>query len=378
MISDTDWKELKIRFIPAISEFEPIVLPNKDNQQTRKVVKAKFIQPNLKNPEAPLEITISHQRKKSDGSFEDCESFSLSSLPAGKEIRMILDTEQTLALQEILNKLHDYCKANRNTVLFTTPKFSLENVVEIVNVPPNRKEIIEELVKGNFEEEFWLELANIKPDEATKFSYARIHKIREVALDQMKNHLDQTDWNEHDWQKFFEENTWIFGYGLTFKWLNPVGPKLEATTTGSTVVNTGKRPDAFEKVSARIATTVFADIKKPSTNLLAGEYRAGVYSPSNELVGGVVQVQTSINEWMNANGSKVITKDEKGFDKESIYSYNPKGILVVGNLKQFQEDNKDNVAMIQSFELFRRSMLNPEIITFDELYDRASFIILNR
>lgn len=380
MLTKEERDRIKIRFIPSVSAFEPIALPNKDGQQTtRKVVKAKFIQPNLNNPNAPLEITISHQRKKADGTFEDSKNYPLSSLPAGFELQMILDTEQTLALKEILNKLDEYCKQQGHTVSFSTPKFSVEEEDKIVRVPNNYKKALEELVKGDYSEEFWKELAKLKPEDATKFSYTRIHSIRETALKEMREHLDSEDWNEQSWQIFFENNTWIFGYGLTFKWLTPIGKKLETTTTGATVVKDGKRPDAFEKVSAIIATTVFADIKKPSSHLLDSEYRPGVYAPSLELVGGIAQVQTTINEWIKSSTeSGAETKDGDGFNNGKVYSYNPKGVLVIGNLKQFQAEGKNNEAMIQSFELFRRSVLNPEIITFDELYDRARFIILNK
>src|SRR6266852_511000 len=105
------WKNVEIKFHSDIHEFEPIPLPNKNGQEiTRKVIKAKFINPNPKNSAAPLKITICHQRKNATGNFEDCKNYPLSSLPAGKELQMILDSEQTLALQEILNKLYEFCK----------------------------------------------------------------------------------------------------------------------------------------------------------------------------------------------------------------------------------------------------------------------------
>lgn len=75
-VKGSEW--IKIKFIPDIEEFEPIPLPNKDGQTlTRKIVKATFVNPNPKNPDAPLKINICHQRRKSDGSFEDCEHFDL-------------------------------------------------------------------------------------------------------------------------------------------------------------------------------------------------------------------------------------------------------------------------------------------------------------
>jgi hypothetical protein len=53
----------------------------------------------------------------------------------------------------------------------------------------------------------------------------------------------------------------------------------------------------------------------------------------------------------------------------------PKAFLVVGNLAEFVTANGVNEPKHRSFELLRRHTLSPEIITFDELYERARFIV---
>lgn len=374
-----DW--VKIRFIPDVQEFESIPLPNKDGQvNTRKVVKAKFINPNPRNPEAPLEVTICHQKKKVDGTFEDCEHFQLNQLKVGQEIRMILDTEQTLALKAILDGLYDYCKKNFGGFSESVPVFTLEKADEIVKVPSDRKAIIQKLVDGNHEQEFWDELERLNPDGATKLSFARIFTIRNDALKEFEIHIKNSDWTEPQWQKFFEKNTWIFGYGLSFKWVQSIGSKLEQTTEGSSIEGAGKRPDGFIKTLAEVATTAFVDIKKPDTLLLEDkEYRPEVYPVSHEVAGGVSQIQTTIQKWLNGEKHDLFRqKDEDGYTKnDPIFSYQPKGILVVGSLGQFKKNDLYHEAKISSFELFRRQVTNPEIITFDELYQRAKHIILN-
>jgi hypothetical protein len=53
-------------------------------------------------------------------------------------------------------------------------------------------------------------------------------------------------------------------------------------------------------------------------------------------------------------------------------------LLIIGKLDELQSalggDHRDK---IRSFELFRRSTLEPEIVTFDELYAKALFIVEN-
>ncbi len=369
----------EIRYIPNVQAFEPVPLPNKDGQvTTRKVVEAEFINPNPRNPNAPLKISICHQRKKSDGSYENCEHVPLTQIKAGQEIRMILDTEQTLALKAVLDGLYEYCNKNLGVPVIKAPIFTLEKVDEIVRVSSNRQAVIQRLVDGKHEAEFWQELEKLNPDGATKLSFARIFTIRNDALKEFQLHLQKADWNEIQWQRFFEKNTWIFGYGLSFKWVQAIGKKLEQSTTGASIDGAGKRPDGFVQTVAEVATTAFVDIKKPDTPLLdSKEYRPEVYPASYEVAGGISQVQITIEKWLSGARHDVLTqKDSDGYTKkDQIFSYQPKGILVVGSLDQFKKDEQYHKAKISSFELFRRQMTNPEIITFDELYHRAKHII---
>ena len=56
---------------------------------------------------------------------------------------------------------------------------------------------------------------------------------------------------------------------------------------------------------------------------------------------------------------------------KGIFTVQPKGILIVGHTNELDELTK-----VETFESFRRNIVNPEIITFDELYERAKFIVM--
>src|SRR5207247_9475284 len=67
-------------------------------------------------------------------------------------------------------------------------------------------------------------------------------------------------------------------------------------------------------------------------------------------------------------------KDEFGNDTgKSVYAVELRSFLVIGNLSQVR-GNDDKVAC---FELYRRNTRAPEILTFDELFQRASCIVEN-
>ena len=76
--------------------------------------------------------------------------------------------------------------------------------------------------------------------------------------------------------------------------------------------------------------------------------------------------------------TKTEIKDEFGsLTGEQLYLYSPKSFLLIGSLQEFMEENGINEDKFSSFELFRRNIINPEIITFDELYERAKNIVNN-
>jgi len=61
--------------------------------------------------------------------------------------------------------------------------------------------------------------------------------------------------------------------------------------------------------------------------------------------------------------------------EESVFLIRPRSVVVIGNLSEFTTDRGVNESKYSSFELFRRQLASPEILTFDELYERARFIV---
>lgn len=53
----------------------------------------------------------------------------------------------------------------------------------------------------------------------------------------------------------------------------------------------------------------------------------------------------------------------------------PRQVVIVGHLSELAPDGAINVEKMTSFELFRRSQLGIEILTFDEVLERARFIV---
>jgi hypothetical protein len=183
-----------------------------------------------------------------------------------------------------------------------------------------------------------------------------------------------SDASEREWQTYFEANPWVFGHGLNYVFLDKVAAKLETVTTGSAFDRPGKRVDALMRTRAEISQYVLIEIKRDATQLLRkDQYRSGCWTASDELSAAVTQTQKTVFEFTR-NRFHDVLKDEGGNDTgEAAYSVEPRSFVVIGNLSELN-GNDDKIAC---FELFRRKLVSPEIVTFDELFQRARCIVHN-
>lgn len=197
---------------------------------------------------------------------------------------------------------------------------------------------------------------------------------REV-LDEFERRMGQ-GLSELDWQAFFEASPWIFGHGLHYVALGKVSDTLMAKTTGNEFDRAGKTADALMRTRAQVSQFVFVEIKKDSTALLrhtADPYRPGCFGMSSEVSNAVTQVQKTTFDFARRRFREVL-KDTAGNDTADLaYSVEPRSFLVVGNSSEVA-GNDDKIAC---FELYRRNVRSPEILTFDELLCRARFIVTN-
>ena len=204
--------------------------------------------------------------------------------------------------------------------------------------------------------------------------------VDEEFFEERKNTLGANKKNEDVWQIFFERNTWIFGYGLNYLFNSALdGEKLEQVVKGHDFTSSGKRVDALLKTQGVISALSFGEIKTHKANLikkLSTPYRKECWQVSDELAGGIAQIQKTVQVSLQNIRSKTDMKSADGAPTgEQLFLYQPKSFLIIGSLAEFQEEHGINEEKYSSFEIFRRNTLNPEIITFDELYERARYIV---
>jgi hypothetical protein len=123
----------------------------------------------------------------------------------------------------------------------------------------------------------------------------------------------------------------------------------------------------------------FCEIKTHKTKLLKQikeAYRGESWSISDEFSGAIAQIQRTVQKSLKSIQSKTDVKNEYGDPTgEQLFLYQPKSFVVIGSLQEFITEHGINEEKYSSFELFRQNIHRPEIITFDELYERAKFIV---
>lgn len=195
---------------------------------------------------------------------------------------------------------------------------------------------------------------------------------RRDILRQFKRAIKDKDKGERNWwQDFFEKNKWIFGYGLNYEILkheesqpNYGGAKLDGSG--------GQRGDYLMRTHGSLSFTVLVEIKTPQTPLLGSrKARNGAWELSKDLTNALVQLQANIQIWEKHGSEQPYNRDR--LERRGIFTVKPKGIVVIGLLDQLIDDRDKR----ETFQRFRKSIHGIEIITFDELYNRAKFIVEN-
>lgn len=196
---------------------------------------------------------------------------------------------------------------------------------------------------------------------------------RRQGLDEFEVHMAAGDWSEREWQDFFDKHQWVFGYGLDYRIMRQFDREM---TLGGAGTDNRNRPIADFLLSFT-DYTVIVEIKRPETRIFKSGKggRAGTWEFSPEFTSAVSQVIEQKAEWLiSAHTGEHY--DKSGAKRLDARTRNPKAILVIGSRSEFDQagDLRSKQIMRDTFELFRLESRTIDILTFDELLERARFI----
>ncbi len=335
-----------------------------DTALTRKILRAQFVD-NVHSDVARVKACIMHQKRHSRAdSWQDVDSFSLATLKSGQDVRMRLSAEETYQLYQKLRDLHTLTAEG---IPKEEGSLSVIDAGASLIVTGKEKEIIEKMIAEDGDKLMTI-IEELQPNALGAIVRAKRHEARRSAFHEFEDQLMSGTWSEGEWEDFFRTNKWIFGHGLAYRFLSEI--QSQPNYGGATVAGTGaQRGDFLMATEAAVRFTVLLDIKKPTAELLGKRlYRNKVYELGYELTGGVSQLQSNCRTWV-LDGSQQEENRER-LATHNVWTYEPKGILVLGLTNQLDDMNKR-----ATFELFRRNLSNPEVLTYDELLERARFLV---
>lgn len=194
---------------------------------------------------------------------------------------------------------------------------------------------------------------------------------RRQSLAEFEQHILGRDWREEEWQHFFSREQWVFGYGLDYRVMRQFDREM---TVGSAGTDNQNKP-IIDFLETFTDYTVLVEIKTPNTPIFKSSRggRAGTWDFSSEFIGAVSQIIEQKAKWLAfAEGRQHY--DKSGSRTLSARTRNAKSILVIGSISEFSGNARDCNIMKDTFELFRRETRSIDIVTFDELFERAQFI----
>lgn len=336
-----------------------------DNPTTRLVLKTGTFPPNNGTDGFNIAGYLCHakrSRNQSAEQWEDVSHFDLRTLRLGEYVRIQLGPNNLKALfLALASKYKDL--GGLNSILAEAGVTAVDPA-SITILEGKERETLGLLMQRD--DEFWNHVAELDTRNALETKALQLeHQRRKEALRQFRKHLDAGDWSESNWENYFKENEWLFGLGLSYHYLSTL--QNQANLGGADITGRGTdQVDYLMRTSGDTRFTVLVDIKKPNTRLLhPNEYRSNIYRIDQHIAGGVAQLQSYCYTWQT-RGSRDTSPQRLG-----AYTYEPRGMLIVGNLAEFHDDDSKR----KSFELFRRHIHNPQILTFDELYNRAEYMV---
>ncbi len=200
---------------------------------------------------------------------------------------------------------------------------------------------------------------------------------RRQGLEEFEEQMRLKAWSERQWQDFFDKQQWVFGYGLDYRVMRPFDREM---VVGSGGTDNQNKP-TVDFLMNFTDYTVLVEIKKPNTAIFRQSRggRAGTWEFSSEFTGAVSQIVEQKAEW-SAFAQTGEHNNKAGTERLTASTKNAKSILVIGSKAEFSRSKnvRDGRVMRDTFELFRREMRSIDIVTFDELLERARFITQNR
>ncbi len=185
---------------------------------------------------------------------------------------------------------------------------------------------------------------------------------------------------EHIWHHFLQNNDWILGLNADLRFINEFLDEQKVGTENSR----GSESPKVDLFGISEFTTLI-ELKHSTANIFKAtksKGRANTWDFTADFIEGISQCLGQKNELEKAFESKVFLDGDKNrLPKDGIETVDPKSLLLIGNKKrEFPINKLDNLNILKNktLERFRRNNRNIDVLSFDELFERAYHIVFSQ
>jgi hypothetical protein len=353
------------------ADIDPIIL--RETSMTRLIFRPVLLD-NPGNPDAPMDGTFIYQRKTQSSEWVDHSDLPLSKLKAEEWVKMHLGAAELLTLFEGLGSYYQLVKEH-GLVMGTQDFIPAPKSQALRSLIANEQQFHQALqdeelasallggliswIAGNERAVAAARLDGVSLDELQQFDavlgLARLQRF----CRELEENADNDD--EGYWQRTLNSNGWAIAqvYAVPIMLIDQ-----QVYVGGKRITNRSGNTADFLYENSITENVVLVEIKTPATPLLGAKYRNNVINVSTDLTGGQLQI-------MNARRSLIEHFSELMAEQGSYRRpLSPKGLLIVGSADQLLEQDQR-----ASFEMFRNSQHDIDIVTFDELRQKIELMI---
>ncbi len=183
------------------------------------------------------------------------------------------------------------------------------------------------------------------------------------------------------WHHFLKKNLWIIGLGIDIRFIRDL---ISETNVGIQSTNGTGSPSA--DLMCITDYTLLVELKTSTTNIFTSTKqntsRTNTWSFTSGFIDGISQCLGQKTDWEKSHALKAISGDNGAvLDQREIRTVDPKTVFIIGNKsKEFSDKlhTEDNMCKRDTFERFRRNNRNVDVVTFDELYEKAYYIVYGK
>ncbi|MCD4792160.1 MAG: DUF4263 domain-containing protein [Bacteroidales bacterium] len=179
------------------------------------------------------------------------------------------------------------------------------------------------------------------------------------------------------WHHFFKNQDWIIGLNVDLKFIRDLLSKQKVGNPNSKGVGSPE----IDLIGISYFTTL-VELKTSKTNIFTikkgTKSRANTWDFSSDFIEAYSQTLAQRSELME--DKDLVNEDGEIIDRKIHRILDPKAVLVIGCRNKEFPHIRNSVNNIKSdcFERMRRDCRNVEIITFDELFERAFHMVFQQ